>query len=414
MRRQAMSFVAAVRGERKPMCGAAEASEDLRVSRQCTSLLKAGLAEQKRPNQREVSVPVRFRKVLVADERYESAGVFDVNNDGVLDIVSGAYWYEGPDFKKQHHVGDVAAEGEYFDDFSTIPMDVNGDGHMDFITGGWWGNTVRWRGNPGPKGGDWPEHVIAECGNVETTRGWDVDGDGEIEIVPSTPGRPLVVYKLVTDSQGKGAGKFTAHQIWKEQGHGLGFGDITGNGRGDFVLSNGWLEAPEDPYRGEWVLRQDFHLGSASIPILVVDVDGDGVNDLIVGSAHDYGLDWWEQRLEKGGKRTWVRHSIDPYNAQYHDMQWVDIDGDGKCELVTGKRYRAHCGNDPGASDDVGTYYFKWNGESFSKQVVDYGQAREGKGVGIHFAVADLRGIGRLDIVAPGKDGLYVFYNEGT
>jgi hypothetical protein len=29
------------------------------------------------------------------------------------------------------------------------------------------------------------------------------------------------------------------------------------------------------------------------------------------------------------------------------------------------------------------------------------------------FAVADLRGTGRLDIVAPGKDGLYVFYNEG-
>ena len=42
-----------------------------------------------------------------------------------------------------------------------------------------------------------------------------------------------------------------------------------------------------------------------------------------------------------------------------------------------------------------------------------YGAARVGKGLGIHFAVADLNADGRLDIVAPGKDGLYVFFNEG-
>jgi hypothetical protein len=358
-------------------------------------------------------MPVKFRKVLIADERYESAGVFDVDNDGILDIVSGAYWYQGPDFRHQHRIGEVRAEGEYFDDFSTIPMDVNGDGYTDFITGGWWGNTLRWRENPGPKGGDWPEHVIAECGNVETTRAWDVDGDGQVEIVPNTPGRPLIVYKLITDAQGKGTGRFAAHQIWEKQGHGLGFGDVTGNGRGDFILSNGWLEAPQDPFNDQWVFHGEFELGSASVPILVVDVNRDGTNDIIAGQAHNYGLDWWEQRRDARGARTWVKHPIDPFNAQYHDLMWVDIDNDGECEMVTGKRHRAHCGHDPGENDDLGSYYFKWNGESFSKQVIDYGPIRAGKGLGIHFAVADLRGTGRLDIVAPGKDGLYVFYNEG-
>ncbi len=73
-------------------------------------------------------MPLKWRKVLIADERYESAGVFDVDNDGYLDIVSGAWWYAGPDFRKAHFIGDVRAEGEYFDDFSTIPLDVNGDG----------------------------------------------------------------------------------------------------------------------------------------------------------------------------------------------------------------------------------------------------------------------------------------------
>lgn len=359
-------------------------------------------------------MPVRWSKVLIADERYESAGVFDVNGDGVPDIVSGAYWYEGPDFRKQHPVGAVRAEGEYFDDFSTIPLDINGDARLDFVTGGWWGNTVRWRENPGDPDKEWPEHVIAECGNVETTRAWDIDGDGIVEIVPNTPGKPLVVYKLRTDARGKGTGEFDAHTIRAEnQGHGLGYGDITGNGRGDFVLRGGWLEAPENVYEDEWTWHQDFDLGSSSVPILVADVNRDGLNDIIVGQAHGYGLDWWEQRID-AGTRSWVKHPIDPYCSQYHDMFWVDIDGDGECELVTGKRYRAHCGKDPGAGDDVGIYYFKWNGDSFSKQVIDYGPARVGKGCGISFQVVDLDGNGRLDIVAPGKDGLYIFRNQGS
>ena len=359
-------------------------------------------------------MPLKFRKVLIADERYEAAGVFDVDNDGVLDIVSGAYWYQGPDFKTAHRIGDVQAVGEYYDDFSTIPMDVDGDGYMDTITGGWWGNTLRWRRNPGPAGGDWTEHVIAECGNVETTRAWDVDGDGELEIVPNTPGGPLVAYKLVKGADGKGAGRFTAHTLFpRKQGHGLGFGEIVGSGRGDFVLCDGWLESPPDPLHGEWTFHPEFELGSAGIPVLVVDVNGDGLNDLIVGQGHNYGLDWWEQGRDAAGNRTWTRHPIDPYNAQYHDLQWADIDGDGQNELITGKRHRAHNGKDPGETDDVGIYYFKWNGESFSKQIIDYGPIRHATGCGIQFALADLLGAGRLDLVAPGKDGLYVFFNEG-
>jgi hypothetical protein len=282
---------------------------------------------------------------------------------------------------------------------------------MDFITGGWWGGTLRWRENPGDPAKPWPEHVIAETGSVETTRAWDVDRDGQIEIVPNTPGGPLVIYKLNTDAAGRGTGTFTPHKIMDgKQAHGLGFGDISGKGFGDFVLAKGWLEAPENPYKGEWVFHPEFDLVSASVPILVADVNGDGISDIIAGKAHGYGLSWWEQR-RSGGKRTWVEHPIDPHNSQYHDMHWVDIDGDGKCELVTGKRYRAHNDNDPGSFDDYGIYYFKWDGESFSKQVICYGPARQTTGLGIFSQVVDLNGDGRLDILAPGKDGLYILWN---
>ena len=355
-------------------------------------------------------MPVKWRRAWIADESYESAGVFDVDGDGIPDIVSGAFWYRGPDFRKKIFIGAVAREGEYWDDFSTIAMDVNGDGRLDFVTGGWWGNTIRWRENPGDPKKEWPVHVIAEVGNVETTRAWDIDGCGVPEIVPNTPNASEVaVWKLV------GPGRFEKHVVHRfpagaTQGHGLGCGDVAGNGRMDIVTNRGWLEAPREPWKGEWRWHEGPVVGGMSgVPILVVDVNDDGKNELVVGNGHGYGLDWWS----RDGAGQWTRHPIDPCNAQFHDLQWADVDGDGKNELVTGKRHRAHCGNEAGEWDDLGIYYYTWNGESFTKNVVSYGPIGTGKGCGIHFALADLRGTGRLDLVAPGKDGLAVFFNEG-
>jgi hypothetical protein len=365
-------------------------------------------------------MPLQFRKLIISPERFESAGVFDVNGDGIPDIVSGEFWYEGPGFKKQYRLCHLQPFGDYFDDFSTIPVDVNGDGRIDFITGGYWGKTVRWRENPGVSGKLWVEHDIAEVGNIETTRAWDVDGDGELEYVANTPGAPLVVIKLIRDAAGKGTGKFAVHKLKfkgrenDKQGHGLGFGDITGNGQGDFVFNDGWLEAPKNPYDDEWIWHPEFTFTwGTGIPILVADVNDDGKNELIVGNGHGYGLSWWEQTLGASGQRTWKEHPIDPLSSQYHDLQWIDIDGDGQCELVTGKRFLSHPHQEPGVHDAFGWYIFKWTGECFAKQVIDFGPVGVGHGLGISFAVADLNGDGRLDVVAPGKEGLAVYFNEG-
>jgi hypothetical protein len=356
-----------------------------------------------------------WQKVKLDDGAYESAGVFDVDNDGVLDIVCGAHWYRGPNWTK-HPVCEVSKHGEYYDDFSTIAMDVNGDGYLDVITGGWWGCALRWLENPkGDPRATWNSHVIDSCGNIETTRAWDVDGDGELEICPNTPGAPLVFYKLVRDQKGKPTGAFKKFRVSPEgqgSGHGLGFGDVTGSGRGCFVVHNGFWEPGRNALTDPWTFHQEFEFGSASVPILVVDVNGDGVNELVVGQAHGYGLDYYTQRLA-GGRRVWTKHPVDPYFSQYHEMHWVDVDGDGKNELVTGNRYRAHCGNEPGETDVVGVYIFKWNGESFTKQVVDHGTVPHASGTGIFMQVVDIDRNGRLDIVAPGKDGLYLFKNMG-
>ncbi|MCF0041347.1 FG-GAP repeat domain-containing protein [Dyadobacter fanqingshengii] len=357
--------------------------------------------------------PIKFEKRMVASESIESVGVFDVDNDGKPDLVSGEFWYKGPEFFDRFYIGEVKRVREYWDDFATIPMDVNGDGKMDFITGGWFNKSLIWRENPGNNKDPWKDHIIDETGNVETARAWDVDNDGHLEIVPNNPNLPFKFYKLDRDKAGKALGTFTKVQVAEKQGHGLGFGDLNGDGRGDFIISSGWLEAPKDVMKDKWVAHNDFTFEDASVPMIVADVNGDSKNDIIVGQAHSYGLDWYEQ-TSKAGKTAWTRHNIDPFTSQYHSMDWVDLDGDGKMELVTGKRYRAHNGGDPGEKDVVGLYYFQWNGEAFVKQTISHGPYGVGKGIGVYFSIADLTGDGRKDIIVAGKDGLCVFFNKGN
>ena len=356
----------------------------------------------------EISKPVQFRQKTIAMESYESVGAMDLDGDDTLDLLSGEYWYEGPDFEVRHFVADVERWNEYYNDFATIPMDVNADGAIDHVTGAWGNEILWWRENPG-NDEPWKEHLIDSTGPVECVRAWDIDGDGQVEIVPNNPGKPLKFYRLSQDK----SGGFTKVEVAETQGHGLGFGDINGDGRGDLISADSWYEAPADPLTGAWKVHNEFSFGPASVPILIEDVNGDGKNDIIVGQGHAYGLAWYEQGTDESGQRRWITHPIDPFNSQFHTMEWVDVTGDGQPELVTGKRYRAHNGHDPGSADPLGLYYFQWNGESFTKHTIAYGPLGVGKGAGLYFAVADLRGTGRNDIIVAGKDGLCVFYNEG-
>ncbi|MEM8969667.1 MAG: VCBS repeat-containing protein [Bacteroidota bacterium] len=369
----------------------------------CCSMPLEVLSQAESPPEK----PVQFHQKNIAMESYEAVGAFDVNGDDTLDLVSGAFWYEGPNFQHRHFITNVArwGGGEYYNDFASIPMDVNDDGRLDVITGSWGDQTMLWRENPGSNE-MWKEHLIDSTGPVECAQAWDIDGDGQPEIVPNNPGKELKFYQLED-------GKFARYEVGPEQGHGLGFGDINGDGRGDLISNEQWYEAPGDPFSGEWKMHRELSLGSASVPILVVDVNDDGKNDLIVGQGHGYGLVWYEQSSDESGQRSWIAHPIDPYNAQFHTMAWEDVTGDGQPELITGKRFRAHNGRDPGSSDPLGLYYFQWNGESFTKHTISYGSLGVGKGAGLFMTVTDLNGDGRNDIAVAGKDGLSVFYNEG-
>ena len=228
--------------------------------------------------------------VINADSRFEAAGVLDVNRDGKLDILSGGFWYEAPDWKK-HFVREIKEEGNYFYDFANLPMDVDGDGWIDTMGAAWHNKMVYWVRNPGKADGPWQVFEIDTPGNMETAMAFDIDGDKQLDILPNIMSE-AAWYGFTRDAAAPGGVRWQKHPLPKEAaGHGLGAGDINKDGRCDVVTPKGWLEQTADG----WQWRPEFELGYASIPILVHDVDGDGDSDLIWGLGHNYGLYWMEQ-----------------------------------------------------------------------------------------------------------------------
>ncbi|MCF6286308.1 MAG: VCBS repeat-containing protein [Candidatus Hydrogenedentes bacterium] len=353
--------------------------------------------------------PVLFERTPIGNTTYEAASVFDVDKDGHLDLVSGGYWHAGPDYKTAHKICDVMPVDDYYDDFSDYPMDVNGDGYLDIITGAWFGSTVYWRENPKGKSVEWETHAIANTGNIERCSFYDIDGDGYVEVFATTS--PVHFFRLVRDKQGTPQGRFEQFTITNGGGgHGFGCGDLNGDGRPDLIFSGGWMEAPENPYDTDaWKWHPEFDFGMASVPILVYDVNEDGKNDLIVGGAHGYGLWWYEQQ----GGGQWKQHVVETHRSQFHEMQLSDIDNDGKLEVVTGKRYRAHRGHDAGSADPLGTYYYDIDPAGFTRHTVDYGPFGQASGIGIYGWITDVDADGWKDILAPGKEGLFLFRSLG-
>jgi hypothetical protein len=363
---------------------------------------------------------------------FEAAGAFDVDGDGKLDIVSGDSWYQAPDWKK-HPIREIQRVGSYYNDFAVLPLDVDGDGDTDFVTVSYFGKDVAWVENPGKVGEEWPFHPIDTPGTSEAAVAVDLSGDGVPDILPNST-NVVVWYEVAKKADGKGV-EFKKHDFGTDAaGHGVGTGDVNLDGRTDLLTPKGWFEAPADPSNGDWTWHPDWNLGATGIQIVARDVDGDGLVDLVWGMGHDFGLYWAKQSKDADGKATWTKAPIDEDVASVHTQLWADVDGDGKAdELLTGKRVYAH-EIEPGATDGslVAWYKFDPAAKAWNKHVVFQGEPAKDApekaqdrlalrdfpagtaGTGLQLTAVDIDGDGDLDLVCPGKSGLYLFENLGS
>lgn len=395
-----------------------------------------------------------FEKLTLTHQFWsEGSAIGDLNADGYEDVVSGPFWYEGPSFKKHHEFrsalgvnflkatvdpknGQPPEELRYSDSFIAFVYDLNGDGWPDILSINAPGKEASWYENPGKSGLTarklWKRHIAFDMvGNESPTFG-DLLGTGKPVLLFMSGG----YLGYATPDWKNPESKWKFHAISSKGSipddpyiHGLGFGDVNGDGRADVLEATGWWEQPSslngDP---AWKFHafqfgdslQDPHEGGAQM--YAYDVNGDGLNDVICSlEAHGYGLAWFEQLKTRSpsGEIQFNRHIIigrpsdSPYRvsfSQLHAVALADINGDGLKDIVTGKRFWAHGRyGDPEPNAPAVLYWFELvrgaSGEAdFVPHLID-----TDSGVGTQVVVGDLNGDALPDVVVGNKKGTFVF-----
>jgi hypothetical protein len=288
-------------------------------------------------------VKITWKKTVV-DPTFRSEGVcvVDVNKDGKADIIVGDYWYEAPKEKSgewKRHV--LRADRKYdprnySDSFCCFAEDFTGDGYPDVIVVPFPGAACYWYENPGSKGGMWKQHFLTNSACNETPQyvdlfktgkkvllmGWqpereDKKGsfDDRGEMCWFTPGKdPTQPWERHSISGPSVPGKKEIAGT-RRFSHGLGTGDVNGDGRLDVICTGGWWEQPaKDDGATPWTFHPA-NLGGGAADMHAIDIDGDGKADIVGSAPHSYGFWWYQHQAGKNGSPTFIQRELFPAPA---------------------------------------------------------------------------------------------------
>ncbi len=390
--------------------------------------LKRVVPEQLSPN---------YRMLRLTPFYYSFAsGAADFDRDGNMDIVSGPFIFLGPDFTKVR---------EFYMALSTNPStsfssnwlefagDFTGDGWPDVLLA----STSNTRLYVNPKGEPrrWDSHlgVVPPAPNVsEVSAMKDIDADGTPDLVYASAG----AVRWAKPDPANPTGPWLSTQVGEEgtyAAHGIGAGDINGDGRTDILNVYGWWEQPAKATTAMWTYhpqafgRQNGRGAPGGAEMCVYNVNGDKLNDVVTSlQAHVFGLAWFEQKRDASGKVSFERHMISDGFAsknaggvvfsQPHGSACADMTGDGMPDFVIGKRFFSHneSTTDPDPYGAAVLYVYRTvrnkqapGGAEFVPELV-----HNQSGAGSQVLAVDLNKDGVMDLVTSGELGAFAFLGQ--
>ena len=360
----------------------------------------------------------------------------DFDRDGNMDIVSGPFIFMGPDFtrKREFYLALATRPGvDFSSNWLEFAGDFTGDGWPDVLLASTSGTILY--ANPQGEARRWDSYrnVIPPAATVaEVSVMKDVDGDGKPDLVYMSGG----AIRWARPDPEKPTGPWLSTQVG-DQGtyvaHGIGAGDINGDGKIDILNAYGWWENPgkaDSPmwkYHPQAFGRQNGRGAPGGADMCVYDANGDGMNDVVtVLQAHVFGIAWYEQKKDSTGSISFVQHMISDDFAsknaggvtfsEPHGSTCADMDGDRIPDFVVGKRFYSHQESttdpDPLGAPVLYSYRTVRNrnapgGAEFVPELV-----HNASGAGSQILALDLNKDGVNDIVTSGELGAFVFFGK--
>jgi hypothetical protein len=355
-----------------------------------------------------ISEPSTKEKVIPGTFRYaHGLGVSDVNGDGRLDVICTAGWWEQP--RKQDgkpwkfHPANLGP-----DCANMFAFDMDGDGKNDIISssahqiGMWWHEQRGSKDNPTFArnemffaGAGLSSSIVSDPKNYLLQPEEKSLLDQINQLRAGKDLRPVRAIPLLCRLARGSAENKSPEELkklgdaYRGKGTTVTFGTSGQLSPADLLKS--WLKnKAADAFLGDW---QEVGVGfvkgknGTSCTVTLGKGNTPPTNGIVV----------WE-----GMKKQLV--------SQTHALHFVDINGDGIKDLVTGRRWWAH-GPRGDALPTEPAFLFWFEGKkgsdgimTFVPHVID-----DDSGIGTQFAIADINGDGLLDIIVSNKKGVFIF-----